>query len=129
MEQKSLECAKWRWEFLRRKKQFGKDLKKVRELRKEPNFDRVKEKEFCKKWGLNSFRMPDPDNSFEEIIETKADGQELQSWAENYLKKWLFLGEVNPALRLFRMWASTLFAISFPQDVSKIISSSPSSRN
>jgi hypothetical protein len=106
MEQENIEWRKWRWEFLRRNKQYRKDFSKLKELRKTPNFDWVREKEFCKKWGLNSSRMPNPDKSFEEIIETKSDRQDTKSWAKNLLNKRLFFEGLSPgAVKEIRSFA------------------------
>ncbi len=83
-----LKWQRWRWEFMRRSPQYIADYKKVQQLRGKaeypPDYKIVKEntvtypyiftpegkkeKEYCIKYHVASFHLPDPQKSFDELI-------------------------------------------------------------
>jgi hypothetical protein len=57
---KLLECARWRWEFMRRNPDYQADYHKCRTQGKS-------EEAFCEKWEIDTRSMPDPAKSWEQL--------------------------------------------------------------
>ncbi|MBC2733570.1 MAG: hypothetical protein HF981_04365 [Desulfobacteraceae bacterium] len=66
---KILECAKWRWEFVRRNPDYKKDYDRIRNQGKSTS----QEKAFCDKWQIDARTMPNPSKNWEQLRKNSAE--------------------------------------------------------
>jgi hypothetical protein len=104
--EKTFKWLKYRWEFMRRNKEYRRDFESVLEIRKKHKGgngdywlspEAQQEKQYCEKWELKSSQMFNPEYSFEELIERGTNPDKgrnplpaLQS-ISNVLNRWLVI--------------------------------------